>query len=273
MVYNFSVVNDGIELMQNKIDAFYINNTETDTQLQNILLDIGTKIDSEIKACTDTSKSSENIIANINDEVTALNHNITEVHSNIAETLMDIKDAIRDLNSSVVESSSANSPVSCGDLYNRGIQISEPVQIYPYKCCPHSRADVLCEQSLDLEGPWTVIQRRQVVEPRENFYRTWNDYARGFGKLDGEFWVGLNVIHELTFDSVHELHIELEDWGGNKRSAKYSHFSVGSAEENYKLKISGYSGDAGDAMTYHNGQPFSTRDRENDEHAPEHCAE
>ncbi|KAL2100535.1 hypothetical protein ACEWY4_004929 [Coilia grayii] len=43
--------------------------------------------------------------------------------------------------------------------------------------------------------------------------------------------------------------------------AKYSSFSVGPAKL-YTLQVSGYTGTAGDSMTYHNGRHFSTRDRD-----------
>ncbi|CAL4119387.1 unnamed protein product, partial [Meganyctiphanes norvegica] len=154
---------------------------------------------------------------------------------------------------------------NCADLYSKGCKSSEPAKIFPYSCCPDDSVSVLCDHVSD-GSQWTIIQRRQVVELRENFNRSWADYVQGFGELEGgEFWIGLKLIHELTTHSKQELHIALEDWDGDKRWAKYGEFSVGPAEDNYKLKVTGYTGDAGDAMKeYHNGQAFSTFDRDND---------
>lgn len=65
------------------------------------------------------------------------------------------------------------------------------------------------------------------------------------------------------------LRVELEEFSGTKYWAEYSHFQVDGPEANYRLHISGYSGDAGDTLTgaYHsvNGAQFSTYDRDNDE--------
>jgi len=54
-------------------------------------------------------------------------------------------------------------------------------------------------------------------------------------------------------------------------SVEYSSFSLGPEADNYRLSISGFSGDEGDAMTAHsnplrnvNGMPFTTPDRDND---------
>ena len=89
-------------------------------------------------------------------------------------------------------------------------------QISPYSSSPDVSVSVVCDQSTD-RGRWTVIQRRKDVQPRENFTRVWSDYVQGFGELEGEFWMGLKLIHELSRQSPQELYISLEDWEGEKR--------------------------------------------------------
>ena len=65
------------------------------------------------------------------------------------------------------------------------------------------------------DGGWLVIQRR-VANGTVNFTRSWDDYEKGFGDLEGEFWYGLKKIHCLTTGSSVELRLDLEDEDGNK---------------------------------------------------------
>ena len=110
-------------------------------------------------------------------------------------------------------------------------------------------------------GGWNVFQRR--MDGTVDFYRDWKDYLKGFGDLDGEFWLGLNKIHHLT-SSNSTLRVDLQDFRGNKRYAKYSIFDVGDSDTKYKLLIGRYIGDAGDSLTQHNGMKFTTKDCDND---------
>ena len=111
-------------------------------------------------------------------------------------------------------------------------------------------------------GGWTVFQRRK--DGSQNFYLPWNNYVNGFGNIGGEFFLGLEKIHRLTQKSNSELRVELEEWSGSKSYAKYSSFAVGKSALKYPLTVSGYSGNAGDSMSYHNGMKFSTYDQDND---------
>ena len=118
-------------------------------------------------------------------------------------------------------------------------------------------------------GGWTVFQRR--MDGSQDFYLNWKDYDLGFGDLDGEFWLGLNKIHHLTTSSS-SLRVDLEDFTGTKKYAKYSSFSIDNALTQYTLTVSGYTGNAGDSITFHNGARFSAKDRDNDNDSNSNCA-
>ncbi|XP_059173820.1 fibrinogen-like protein A [Physella acuta] len=54
---------------------------------------------------------------------------------------------------------------------------------------------VLCDTETDC-GAWIIMQRRFKFDV--NFKRTWADYKNGFGSLDGDFWLGNDLISQLT---------------------------------------------------------------------------
>ena len=126
--------------------------------------------------------------------------------------------------------------------------------------------DVYCNMECD-DGGWTVFQRRQ--DGSQDFFLYWDDYEHGFGNLTGEFWLGLSYIHRLTVSATcTQLRIDLADFTGATKYAKYSEFAVGDSDSNYRLTATGYSGNAGDCLEagieVHNGRQFTTRDRDND---------
>ncbi|XP_039944747.1 tenascin-X-like isoform X3 [Hirundo rustica] len=117
---------------------------------------------------------------------------------------------------------------------------------------------VFCDMETD-GGGWLVFQRRQ--DGGTDFWRGWESYAHGFGNVSGEFWLGNEALHELTAATRTELRIDLRT-AHDSAFALYRDFAVGSAEERYRLRVGAFSGTAGDALSYHSGSPFSTRDRD-----------
>lgn len=96
--------------------------------------------------------------------------------------------------------------------------------------------------------------------------------------FSGEYWLGNDKISQLTKIGPTEVLIEMEDWNGDKVSARYGGFTVQNEGNKYQLSVSNYRGNAGNAlmegasqvhgenrtMTIHNGMFFSTYDRDND---------
>ena len=159
---------------------------------------------------------------------------------------------------------------NCFDHYKMGDLSSGLKVIYPYRNYPQIPKTVYCDQETD-GGGWTVIQRRVNISQRENFYRSWAEYRLGFGKKDQEFWLGNDVINELTSIDLQKLRIDLETYEGDKRWAKYGFFHLDDNENKFKLTVGDYKGTAGDSMTYHHGMLFSTRDQDNDK-SDDSCA-
>ncbi|XP_040899029.1 tenascin isoform X4 [Toxotes jaculatrix] len=119
---------------------------------------------------------------------------------------------------------------------------------------------VYCDMSTD-GGGWIVFLRRQ--SGKLEFFRNWKNYTAGFGDMNDEFWLGLSNLHKITTGGQYELRVDLSD-KGETAYAQYDKFSVSEPRTRYKVHVGGYSGTAGDSMTYHHGRPFSTYDHDND---------
>ncbi|XP_050963924.1 microfibril-associated glycoprotein 4-like [Labeo rohita] len=155
-------------------------------------------------------------------------------------------------------------PVDCSDVYKSGQTVSGIYSIYPAGDFP---VWVYCQMISDGKeedkGGWMVIQRR--MDGSVNFYRPWNQYKRGFGNVEGEYWLGLENMYQLTRKNKYMLRVDLEDFTGRKGFALYSSFSVDCETDGYKLHISGFKdGGAGDSLSSHNGFKFSTFDKDQD---------
>ena len=126
--------------------------------------------------------------------------------------------------------------------------------------------------SVDEDG-WTLIQSR--VDASVSFQRLWDDYVAGFGTVDGNYWMGLELMHRLTSAQPMSLQIEIEPYNIPPVTFNYQQFIIGDAASKYQLTISGYSASStetgGDPFDFHNGSKFSTSDQDNDSYDG-HCA-
>ncbi|XP_038581250.1 tenascin isoform X1 [Micropterus salmoides] len=146
-------------------------------------------------------------------------------------------------------------PSDCSQVLLNGVRTSGEVEVFPQGNLGKP-VMVYCDMETD-GGGWTVFQRRK--DGSVNFFRGWKDYTKGFGDLSGEFWLGLESLHNLTAMTRMSLRVDLRN-GDESVFAKYSTFEV--ATKNYQLTVGGYSGTAGDSLSYHNHRIFSTKDRD-----------
>ncbi|KAL0279835.1 UNVERIFIED_CONTAM: hypothetical protein PYX00_001312 [Menopon gallinae] len=140
-----------------------------------------------------------------------------------------------------------------------------------YAIAPGEGAPLLvsCDMTT-AEGGWTVVQRR--IDGSQDFNRVWKEYAEGFGDPSGELWLGNEALHRLTSDNCSSLRVEIADIYGKKWLAEYEGFYISDAADGYRIHVSGYSGNASDALDYQNNMQFSAVDSDRDI-SNTHCAQ
>ncbi|XP_034622255.1 angiopoietin-2 isoform X1 [Trachemys scripta elegans] len=112
-------------------------------------------------------------------------------------------------------------------------------------------------------GGWTVIQRRK--DGSVDFHRTWKEYKMGFGDPAGEYWLGNELVSQLTNQKRYVLKIHLKDWEGNEAYSLYEHFYLAGEELKYRIQLKGLTGTAGKISSISQpGNDFSTKDADND---------
>ncbi|KFM82353.1 Techylectin-5A, partial [Stegodyphus mimosarum] len=164
-------------------------------------------------------------------------------------------------------------PMDCAEVLLSGHNTSGVYTLWPKNrilSCESVKA--YCDMDTD-GGGWTVIQRRgNFSRPEDYFFKNWDEYKRGFGKLNEDFWFGNDNIYAFTNQKLYSVRFELMDYNGIKAYAVYDKFWIQEEDLSYRLHISGYYGNAGDAMAFHNNQKFSTKDRKNDNYGSASCA-
>jgi len=98
-------------------------------------------------------------------------------------------------------------------------------------------------------------------------------FRAGFGGKTCNYWLGNELLHQLTKDGQYRVRFDVQALSsGQWYWAEYDTFFVYSEATRYRLTVGGYSGNAGDAMAYHNGMNFTSYDSDNDEKSGNNCA-
>jgi len=116
---------------------------------------------------------------------------------------------------------------------------------------------------------------QQHIDGADVFNRSWAEYKVGFNDSKGNFWVGNELLHQLTKDGRYKLKCDMFTRKGKGRWhwADYSTFVVFSEDTKYMMLVGGYLyGGWRDALVFHNGARFSTYDSDNDINCEKNCA-
>ncbi|CAL4101409.1 unnamed protein product, partial [Meganyctiphanes norvegica] len=207
------------------------------------------------------------IVKGLQEKVDKLTANIQQLQQRGGDS-----DSSQGLNNNHGNNTNKRQPRYCHDIYIQGERRDGVYEIYPGWNVSLS-VSVWCEFDVGAEVGWTVILARMPTETPINFSRGWNDYKAGFGDAHNEYWIGLSLLHDIMLSHCSQvLHVTLHSWDHTSRHAQYKEFTIGDEETGFKLTIGGYSGDAGDALTYSNGRKFTTRDKDNDGSGSSNCA-
>jgi len=131
-------------------------------------------------------------------------------------------------------------------MQQAGLQLNHTVWSCSERCIP-----LLIQQNVNGSIPF--------------FNRSWEEFKVGFNDSRGNYWLGNELLHQLTMTNRYKLRFDLV-WSGSFSSVHYGLFVVLSEQTNYTLLVSGYSGccSYGDALGYLNRMMFTTYDRDND---------
>ena len=118
----------------------------------------------------------------------------------------------------------------------------------------------------------SLIMKNDISGSNSYFFnRSWTQFQQPFGDPSSQYWIDLEKLHQLSLGNC-SVRFDLQLNNGTWVYADYSKFIVGNVSDKYRLNITGYSGNAGDAMWYHNGQQFTTYDNDNDASTVNNCA-
>eukprot|EP00730_Choanoeca_flexa_P014846 TRINITY_DN6639_c0_g1_i4.p1 TRINITY_DN6639_c0_g1~~TRINITY_DN6639_c0_g1_i4.p1 ORF type:complete len:488 (+),score=61.05 TRINITY_DN6639_c0_g1_i4:83-1546(+) len=227
--------------------------------LSNAIVDNDRKISMAMETCENKSASNEAKISHLQEAL----QNTTAYAQHLESRLSHAEDLLA-VNRSFPCSSFANDWVpDFAATFNDAGNLAEL-----------EAANLVCLPPMDEnDRPWLVFQQR--VHADVDFYQPWSMYRQGFGVMNprNSFWMGNKLLNALTGNGQNwRLRVELESMVEHDRAhALFETFRVGTEAENFKLTAQGYSGTAGDSLTYASGYAFSTYDKDNDIYG-ENCA-
>ena len=57
----------------------------------------------------------------------------------------------------------------------------------------------------------TILIQQRVIRYTATLNQSWKAYKVGFNYIDGNLWIGNEILHNLTKDGKYQLRVELQD--------------------------------------------------------------
>ncbi|XP_045137243.1 tenascin-N-like [Portunus trituberculatus] len=165
-------------------------------------------------------------------------------------------------------------PSDCADLLMAGVTKSGVYYIYPFTCTCSEPILVWCDMETD-GGGWTVFLKRQQQPYQLDFNRTWEEYQAGFGDPYMEYWLGLEMLHVMTYGRMYSVRLDLETTEQKEEYTTFPNIKVESEDEKYKVILAGREGGSPQTkycFRYWSYKLFTSIDRDYDSYYRGNCA-
>ncbi|EDS38138.1 salivary secreted angiopoietin [Culex quinquefasciatus] len=114
-----------------------------------------------------------------------------------------------------------------------------------------------CEQEL-FGGGLLVFQSR--LDGSVDFNRSWSEFVEGFGDPAGEYWLGLETLHQVAPNAT-DLVVAMTNFSDVEVYEQYSRVWFETERTNYRIRIGERgTGTAGDSFYIYYSEDFSTYD-------------
>ncbi|KAK6187341.1 hypothetical protein SNE40_005397 [Patella caerulea] len=118
-------------------------------------------------------------------------------------------------------------------------------------------------------GKKTIIHHRTKFCHDVDFNRTWAEYREGFGKVHGEYWLGLKHVHKIIQNNGQECTLRVQlHFNPVIQAVQYQSAVLTNQSDSYRILLSGSNARVnetdyltGGAYSI-DGRPFSTYDRD-----------
>ncbi|KAH0622022.1 hypothetical protein JD844_023907 [Phrynosoma platyrhinos] len=213
---------------------------------------------SEIGKLQEKNSFLEKKVLEMEDKHTLQLQSIKEEKDTLQSLVSKQNSIIEELEKQLVTATANNSL-----LQKQQHDLRETVQnLFSMISTPNRHLKAYCDMETN-GGGWTIIQRRS--DGSVDFDRTWAEYKTGFGNPSGEYWLGNELVFQLTNQKQYALRIFLKDWEGNEAYSLYEHFYLANEEQKYRINLKGLTGTAGKISSISQpGNGFSTKDADND---------